>query len=349
MVIHFEDLPNEIIYEILGYLDIDQINEAFSNLNQRFDHLLTYSPLSIRVDLAPMSKSTFLQYHQKIIEPNRHRIASLRLPDVFTVNLIFSPSRYIKEFIRLEALILENIDANFFKDILFDHLTSLLTLRSLVLVFNGPISNKTAFYRGILRLPALKYCKLSFEVISQSNFLCRATNESSPIEHLIIENDANLDELYSVLSYLPQLRRLSWQKLSALDYKQTIVERMELKHLTHLTLELRHANFNQFETMIIDHFPHLEVLHLSTSFNREYLDEDRWERLIACSMPHLRIFDLEHRDQSYTTNNVFLTCIRLNRIFTSLFWRERQWSFTHQCFWQGNWDQVIFYSTNPYR
>lgn len=345
----FEDLPNEVIDEILGYLDTDQIYEAFSHLNQRFDHLLTYSPLSIRIDLSPMSKSTFLQYHQKIIGPNRHRIASLRLSDVFTVDLVFSSSRYIKEFLRLETLILENIDSNFFQNTLFDHLTSLLTLRSLVLVLNGPISNKTAFYRGIFRLPVLKYCKLSFEATLQSNSLCRATNESSSIEHLLIENDANLDELYSVSSYLPQLRRLSWHKLSALNHQQAIVERMELKHLTHLTLELRYANFNQFETMIIPLFPHLEVLHISTSFNREYLDEDRWERLISCSMPHLRIFDLEHRDHSYIANDVSLTCIRLNRIFTSPFWREHQWSFTHQCFWQGNWNQVIFYSTNPYR
>jgi hypothetical protein len=296
-----------------------------------------------------MSKSTFQRYYRHIIIRNKHRINSLHLSNIFTADLLFSPPLIIKKFICLETLILDNIESTYFEDILLYHLASVFTLRSLVVVLTDQISSKNTFYRSIFRLPVLKYCKLSFEARPQSTSIRIATYESSPIEHLIIYNDANLDELGPVLSYVPQLRRLSWHKLSGLGDKQAGVERIPLKHLTHVSLELQHTNFDQFEPMIINLFYQLEVLHISTSFDREYLNSNRWERLISSYMPHLRIFDIEHRDNLLVDNNPQLTCTSLNNLFISSFWCEHQWFFTHQCFWQENRNQVIFYSTNPYR
>ena len=349
MITRFEDLSNEIIYEIFDFLHIDQTHQTFSSLNRRFDNLLMYSTFPIHINRPSMGKSSFDQYYQKIIRRYRHRIASLRLPDIFTVDLVFSSARNIKEFTRLEALILENIDLTYFEDFLLHHLVSLVTLRSLTVIVNDPVSDKNTFYRAIFRLPALKYCKLSFRATRRSNSLTRATNESSPIEHFVIENGAKIDELYSVLSYLPQLRRLSWHKLSGSDNQQSTLERMEMKHLTHLNLELRVTDFDQFEAMIVHLFPRVEVLHLSTSFSHEYLDADRWQRLISCSMPQLRVFDLQHQDNVRTSDEALLTSARLKHTFTSSFWLEHQWYFTHQIFLQQGLYQVIFYSTNPYR
>ena len=349
MITRFEDLSNEIIYEIFDFLHIDQTHQAFSSLNRRFDNLLMYSPFPIYINRPLMGKSSFDQYYQKIIRRYRHRIVLLRLPNIFTVDLVFSSARNIKEFTRLETLILENIDSIRFRDFVLYHLTSMLTLRSLTVVLNDLVSDKSTLYQAIFRLPALKYCKLSFQADYMWHIISRATNESSPIEHLVIENDGNFDELYSVLSYLPQLRRLSWHKLSYVHNKQAIAEQTKLKHLTHLNLELRVTDFDQFEAMIVHLFPRVEVLHLSTSFSHEYLDADRWQRLISCSMPQLRVFDLQHQDNVRTSDEALLTSARLKHTFTSSFWLEHQWYFTHQIFLQQGLYQVIFYSTNPYR
>lgn len=345
----FEDLSNEIIYEVFEFLHVDEIHQAFSKLNQRFDNLLMYSSFPIHIQRSSMAKSNYLQLYKNIIRPYRHRITSLRLPNIFTIDLVFPSARHIKEFARLEALIIENIELTCFEDFLLVHLTSVLTLRSLTVVVNDPISDKNTFYRAIFRLPALKYCKLSFRATRRANSIIRATSESSPIEHLVIENGGNLDELYSVLSYLPQLRRLAWHKISGSDNQQTAFERIELKHLTHLNLELRVTFFEQFETMIVHLFPCLEVLHLSISFGQDFLDADRWERLISSSMPKLRIFDLQHRDYLRNTDEVFSTAEKLNRTFTSSFWLQHQWYFAHQFFTQLRLYRLIFYSTNPYR
>ncbi|CAF4221407.1 unnamed protein product [Rotaria sordida] len=62
-------------------------------------------------------------------------------------------------------------------------------------------------------------------------------------------------------------------------------------------------------------------------------------------MPHLRIFDIQHNDNSHDQ----MTCNNLNNLFISSFWLQHQWFFTHQCYSRGNWKQINFYSTNPYR
>jgi hypothetical protein len=98
--------------------------------------------------------------------------------------------------------------------------------------------------RQIFGLPALKYCQLSFGTISD--------NEYNPIEHFVIKNTIYFDQLEIVLSYLPQLRKLSINK------------RMELSpivfnHITHVSLDFHHIYFDQFEILIKNYFHHIQV------------------------------------------------------------------------------------------
>ncbi len=46
-----ENLSNELFYEIFDYLDGIDIYEAFSNLNYRFQQLLTSSSILFKIDL----------------------------------------------------------------------------------------------------------------------------------------------------------------------------------------------------------------------------------------------------------------------------------------------------------
>lgn len=99
-------------------------------------------------------------------------------------------------------------------------LISVFTLRSLVAVLIDPVCSLNTFYRSIFRVPSLKYCKLSFQAQAQTTSILIATNESSPIENLVINSNSNIDDLGPVLSYVPQLRRLSWHTISGLSDEQ---------------------------------------------------------------------------------------------------------------------------------
>ena len=201
----------------------------------------------------------------------------------------------------------------------------------------------------IFDLSVLKCCKLSFQSPRQiSDFLSIDTNKSSPIEYLVIHNESTLEELNLVLAYVPHLRRLSWHKLNTTNnYKQ---QKLQLKHLTNVSLEFENIPFHDFQSMIMNLFHYLEILQLTiTSSNREYLNPNRWEQLISNYIPNLRIFDFQHRNKLRPISDISLTCMQLNTLFTSSFWSKHQWFFTHQCIWQGSYYEALLYSTNPYR
>jgi hypothetical protein len=160
---HFESLANETIYEIFDYLNPYDIYQGFFYLNNRFRNLLINSNFPIQINISTMSKSNFELYHKNMIKPNKHRINILHLSNPFTVDIIFSPPRIICEFIQLETLILDNIDARYLHNIL-KHLTVLPKLQSLVLTPTDYVEDPRILFTLIFHLPKLKSCKLTYRI-----------------------------------------------------------------------------------------------------------------------------------------------------------------------------------------
>ncbi|CAF1427167.1 unnamed protein product [Adineta steineri] len=344
---HLEDISNELMYEIFEFLDGYDMYEAFSNLNTRFNNLLIYSTLPIKINMSSMSKSTFQRYYTDIIMPNRYRIGSLRLSDPFTLDLIFKPPRIILKFLRLETLILNNIKSKYLGNI-FKYLSLLPRLFSLVIAPADNVPNKTTFYRSIFSLPVLKYCKLSYEERVGSGPLLSAVNECSTIEHLVINSSFAYHQLDALFTYIPQLRRFCCYSLTGNGIKNIELFNVPAT-LTHVTLKMESLNFNQFETLIRNRFDQLQLLRITASNDRTYLDAKRWEKLILDSMPYLHVFDFEHTDVASCNHIVYTQCDRLFDQFNSSFWSQRGWFFAHQHSHAEMFPRTIFYSTRPYR
>ncbi|CAF2700917.1 unnamed protein product [Rotaria sp. Silwood2] len=342
----FEDMSNEIIYEIFEFLDFFHRYDAFLNLNRRFENLLIYSPLPIHINLSLMSKSTFQYYYKLILLSDKHRIKSLRLSIPFAFDSILSSSNIQLKFVQLETLILDNIDSKSLENLL-NHLTSLSSLSSLSIICMDKIDHLNHLYLQLFRLPVLKYCKLSFSKNYQLESIPMATNQYSSIEYLIIECNVQINVLYHFLSYVPQLRRLSCQSLVGYDNISTDIN-ISLKNVIHVSLGLYHISFDQLEFLIKQFCYKIQVLHISGDASQEHLDAQRWKQLILNHLPYLRIFDIQ-----FVYSIVFIndqqTYDHLFNQFSSQFWFERQWFFDYRrASIYGN-RTGVFYSINPYR
>jgi len=95
---HFEDLPNEIFFEIFDYLHALQIFTGFSSLNQRISSILQLIPFRIII-LHEHSRrqidflSSYLHFHA-------HQVISLKIYDTIrdyssTINLLFNRHHFI--------------------------------------------------------------------------------------------------------------------------------------------------------------------------------------------------------------------------------------------------------------
>ncbi|CAF4707771.1 unnamed protein product [Rotaria sp. Silwood1] len=342
----FEDIPNEIIYEIFEFLDVYHMYTAFFNLNIRFQNLFANSNLPIKINLSLTSRSTFEHQYKPIIMLNKHRISSLRLSNLFTIDMIFSPIRIVSKLIHLQTLHMNNIQSKCIEKLL-KYLASLPCLSSLIILVVDCVENKNKLYRRIFRLPVLKYCKITMTKFVESEPLSIAINKYSSIEHLVINNGCYLHELISLLSYVPQLRRLSLRDLYGTFIKQTELHSIVFNYLTHISINKTNMTFDEFELLIRNHFPQIQSLYFSRNFDDEFLNANRWQRLISSYMSQLRIFDCHCTISAFNERNFQ----DLLNHFNSPFWIERQWFFTHhiRSTSMDRCNGMTIFSTNPYR
>ena len=102
----FENLSNEIFYEIFDYLDGYDIYRSFSKLNDRFTDLIMDGSYLLKVRLAPLTD--FFFDYEDWIRSNRHRILSFHLPEDIYFNRTHTLEHFDVSFIRLESLILNH-------------------------------------------------------------------------------------------------------------------------------------------------------------------------------------------------------------------------------------------------
>ncbi|CAF4169110.1 unnamed protein product [Rotaria socialis] len=320
----FENLSNEIVYDIFEYLDAYHVYQAFYNLNKRFRNILMLSSFPIKLNTSNISKSSFHNYYEQFIVPSEHRISSMYLSNPYIADLILPASENIVLFSQLKTLVIENIDLEYLENML-EHLAALSKL-----------------------FRSLKRCVLSLNGIGICDSLPQNVGTFSSIEYLIIKNEVSLVELVSLLSYVPHLRHLSIGHLCH-SYRERYKDfPLFLKDLTHVNLKLQRITFDYFESSIMKFFHHLQVLRISTSHDIEYLNAKRWEKIISSYMPQLRVFNIEHEHVLKNGTDIN-SCQNLTNRFTTSFWTKRKWFFRHQHSSLERSNHVIFYSTHPYR
>ncbi len=328
-VTQFEDLSNELIYEIFDYFDYFSSYEIFSKLNLRFQSLFSQSSLPLKINFPSTSKSIFQYRCKHIITPNIKRIISLNIPKYFLE--FFS----IHLFSSLESLTLHQIQSDQISTLL-THLISLPRFSSLSIYSSNYFQDENSIYLSIFRLSKLTFCKLTFPSGGERVPLPIAINPYQTLEHLIINGHCRLDQLISILSYLPVLQHLSCQYL----YGSGCTEIKVPMNLTSICFSLYYMSFDELKLFLSKVSFRLKKLRIRVSNDNDYFHAEQWEQLILNYMPCLCIFDLQYSVLIEDENHQMLI-----DQFSSKFWIERKWLFDYY----ENSTYLNFFSIVPYR
>ncbi|CAF1260402.1 unnamed protein product [Rotaria sordida] len=169
-----------------------------------------------------------------------------------------------------------------------------------------------------------------------------ATNQQlTTIKCLILDHFITFNELSSIISYTPDLRRLHFSHRHERDTTIGSMSSIALTNLTYLSLRIFSLNFHDFEIFIGKIHSKLITLSVNISSNDfTYLDAYRWERLILQHLSQLERFSFQYLDHVDNEHRYFEG---LNQ-FCSPFWIKRQWIFDAKIV-----DEGIVYVVHPYK
>jgi hypothetical protein len=213
------------------------------------------------------------------------------------------------------------------------------------------VEEEHIIHQLIFRLPVLKFAKLFFGSFAEILPLTLATSDeqrSNTLEHLVVDSYQSPASLYTLLSYTPQLQRLSadWIVHSqALPTKQLIFP----LNLTHLSLSHWFLSFDEFQSLILIIGSQLELLYISLSRDIHCLNAHRWQQLISRHMPRLFKFIFHYGGPMVQNTNGNTDCQELVDQFSSSFWVERKWFFAHKHRQVSNEEYLSFYSIQTQR
>ncbi|CAF4943442.1 unnamed protein product, partial [Rotaria sp. Silwood1] len=311
-----ENLSNELFNEIFDYLDGIDIYQAFSNLNDRFQQLLTSSFILYKIDLNQItSKEKFMVNYTQM----KHHIYSIYFQFPVDINQLLTSFTIDSSFNRLQSLVIEDIHPDKLISFLIN-LNSLPKLFSLNIRTIHTIEVLNNIYQLIFALSKLKHNKLYLYGNECSISIPMAAGKQfSTIEYLDIAHGYTFDELSTLISYTPQLRHLH---LSHANQDDSTIETMlpiNLDNLTCISMYTNNINFDEFEIFIQNIYSNLKTLdvtflHQDINFLHAY----RWEQLILRYLSQLKKFSLKYYEHKYSIYS------GERNQFVSPFWIERK-------------------------
>jgi hypothetical protein len=231
-------------------------------------------------------------------------------------------------FNRLESLDIDSTKPTIIYSLL-SKLINLPNLFSLTINTYNTIKDLNTIYQLIFNLPKLRSINISaheYKTTAMNVSLPMATrNESSSIEHLIINHPFTFMELSAITSYTPHLRRLNIINESKMKSNSKMFSPINLSNVTYISLLMSDIKFEKFEKFISKISSKLKYLSLDgLSNDKTYLNAKRLEQLILQYFPQLEKFHLEYNIWFVNDSTSEMYIDKLNEFFSS-FWIERQW------------------------
>lgn len=224
---YFEDLSNEVIYELFDYLSYRDINSTFGELNERFRSLVNTYAHYVNLQQHSQSDKQLLPQNISALKINaRYQLAFVDFSKISS----------------LYALIVSNIAVNELYDLL-----NILSLKELEYVYIGPYA--TYYGSGTEKLPQVQEKILSLGALRLNKCVFR-TNLSVDVdmlptslpclEYLRIDGCKNISVVNNLLDRMPNLKTLHVSVCESWEPNHTAVWHMKrVKHDPLKTLTIR--------------------------------------------------------------------------------------------------------------
>lgn len=341
-----EYLPNELLFDIFEFLDSIELLRIFSNLNVRFNRLLSIYLNQNRINFRSISQINFDILCQNVFQSFTNQIHSLVLSDDYqTPNLPSKFLAYHLSFDHLQSLTLHSIHSF---EILNEFLNRYSQLTRLYLVECGYYLNKFNLLHltnTIWSMPNLHHCQFDCFSIGHMNFP-RMTNISNSIEYLSIENlHCDLTDLAHIFQHTPNLREFHPNIECIFQTEQL---RSNFDRLTNLNLLFNGSKYSLeklLQTLI-------NLQRLKIHLEHIFLNGYEWKKLFEENYRFLKEFSLKMTFE-------FQQQIELDQLidsFQTKFWLEQHqwfircdWFASNACLYTLPYAFDEFYYSNSYQ
>ena len=347
----FEDLSNELIYEIfdyMDYMDYIEIYLSFSQLNKRYLALVKHYPTPTINFNKNMKDDVFKSLYHSLIVAHQHRIRSMQFPSWRNVDLFISTYCVDGSFPCLQSLTLLEIEPNNILTVL----TRLQTLPSLSrlslkidLVAKSP-PDMTIVYQMLLDFKSLKSLMVSTMCSFHYDYLDLFTpsilnQQPSNLEYLVIDHLISISILISIVTYTPKLRYLCLAELDTQHDLVDIISRTilvpKLSQLIKLKIGHSILTAEDLELLLNAFDCRLKTLKIATYSYYSFCIDEQWENLMDARLSDLHIFEIDFSRlkfsnfYSYYDNEEATEAVKKRRFQSLLdfvcnpFWHKRRW------------------------
>ena len=317
--------------DIFKYLEGEKLYNAFKDLNARLENLLDATNLRIQACLAqrvePVQSLQSLQdYFDNVIAPIGHRILAVDLSYPWGTDFLHPAPPIDASFVRLEFLHLNHIYSGNLIPLL-NSLADVRRLTSLKLSVWDHLRDISNVYQLIFALPSIKFLEVKTNTVIKTIDLTMPTPERySQIEYLVVKHQCSTDNLLALLSYTPRLRRLACQCITETEMNTRREDTTAIPTLARISIGEWHADFDRLEAFLTKISSELECLTIKCFEPVEFLNAERWERIITQYLPRLSRLNLTYKE-SIGRRFVGTQLHQHIHRFRSSFWSKRHWLF----------------------
>ncbi|CAF1019097.1 unnamed protein product [Adineta steineri] len=333
----FEELPNEIVYEIFDYLSAVDLLLCFFNLNSHFNKLLYQQLNKSHFDFRRISKVNFDYICEKYISSLVDQITSIHLSNddntPSQIKLFLAHDNFkLRQFTNLKSISLSYVRSKQLLDQIMIECSYLPCLTYFSLdsdIIEMDESGAEYFIYCISELPELIYCCLDiywdFEA-DVKNFSPDESDISTSLKYLTLGTvECSLGLLNRLLQCMPNLQSLKMDYIDNYEAYELLIPNLSITRLE-IGLHDTVSNLNN----MLKTMPNLHYL-TCTLFD-DYINGNQWEEMIRKSLPKLKTINIQMKYEPPSNENKE---VQLNEIVESF--RTEFWINEYQRFIRCNW------------